>query len=288
MNLPETTQVQRKTNLPHDQFLAEHVAQSRPVILTDAISHWKALTQWTPQFFLERYGSATVIIDGKSYAMADFIQLVLHSEQDHPAPYLRNYLIERYFPDLLPDIMPLPQCMRPNWFESGLFPSKQSCTFLELYIGGRGATFPSLHFDGWHTHAFLMQLHGVKQYLFLPPEQTPLVYPGRAGADNVSVLEDVEHPELMRFPLFAQATPIRCELHPGETLFVPAGWWHTARILSPSITVSANTANSTNWQQLVPDYCAYMGSQKSRLYNHALRLQLEVLGLLAPLLDWIY
>jgi len=37
-----------------------------------------------------------------------------------------------------------------------------------------------------------------------------------------------------------------------------------------------------------PDYCAYMGSQKSRLYNHALRLQLEMLGLLAPLLDWIY
>ena len=103
MNIPETTQVQRKTNLPHDQFLAEHLAQSRPVILTDAISHWKALTQWTPKFFLERYGSATVIIDGKSYAMADFIQSVLHSEQDHPAPYLRNYLIERYFPELLPE-----------------------------------------------------------------------------------------------------------------------------------------------------------------------------------------
>ena len=119
----------------------------------------------------------------------------------------------------------------------------------------------------------------------LSPEQTPLVYLGREGAQNVSVLDDVEHPDLMRFPLFAQATPIRCELHPGETLFVPAGWWHTARILSPSITVSANTAN---WQQLIPDYCAYMGSEKSRLYNHALRLHLKVLGLLAPLLDWIY
>ena len=173
----------------------------------------------------------------------------------------------------------------PIGSKSRLFPSKQSCTFLELYIGGRGAIFPRLHYDGWHAHAFLMQLYGVKQYLFFPPQQTHLLYPGKARTS--SLLDDVEHPDLTRFPLFAQATPIRCELHPGETLFVPGGWWHTARILSPSITVSANTANRVNWQQVVPDYCASMGSGKSRLYTHALRLHLKLLGLFAPVLDWI-
>jgi hypothetical protein len=97
--------------------------------------------------------------------------------------------------------------MRPIGSKAAFSRPKQSCTFLELYIGGRGATFPSLHFDGWHTHAFLMQLYGVKQYLFLPPEQTHLVYPGRGGAQNVSVLDDVEHPDFMRFPLFASSNP---------------------------------------------------------------------------------
>ena len=285
MDSSDTIEVLRRAELPHDQFVADHLQRSRPVILTDAIPHWRALTRWTPQFFLERYGAVTVTIDDQSYTMADFIDLVFRSEPDHPAPYLRNYPIEKHFPELLTDILPLPQCTRPNWFESRLFPSKQSCTFLELYIGGRGAIFPRLHYDGWHAHAFLMQLYGVKQYLFFPPQQSHLLYPGKARTS--SLLDDVEHPDLTRFPLFAQATPIRCELHPGETLFVPGGWWHTARILSPSITVSANTANRVNWQQVVPDYCASMGSGKSRLYTHALRLHLKLLGLFAPVLDWI-
>jgi histone arginine demethylase JMJD6 len=287
MNTTGTIEVQRRGNLPHKSFVAEHLARSRPVILTDAISHWRALKQWTPKFFAERYGDVTVTIDDRSYAMADFIDQVLHSEQGGPAPYLRNHLIEKNLPELLLDIMPLPQCTRPNWFESSLFPSKQSCTFLELYIGGRGASFPTLHYDGWHTHAFLMQCYGVKELLFFPPEQAHLVYPGREGAQNVSQLDDIEHPDLTKFPLLAQATPIRCELHPGETLFVPGGWWHTARMLSPSITVSANTANSVNWKQLMPEFCAYRGSQKSRLFNQALRLHLKILGMLAPLLDRI-
>jgi hypothetical protein len=39
-------------------------------------------------------------------------------------------------------------------------------------------------------------------------------------------------------------------------LFVPAGWWHTARILTTSITVSINGVNAPNWRAFVQDYCA--------------------------------
>jgi len=53
--------------------------------------------------------------------------------------------------------------------------------------------------------------------------------------------------------LFAQAKPMLFKLEPGETLFVPGGVWHTAKMLSPSISVSVNRANASNWSSLTRD-----------------------------------
>lgn len=61
--------------------------------------------------------------------------------------------------------------------------------------------------------------------------------------------------DLERFPLFDQADGVRFELHAGETLFVPAGWWHTVRILNPSVTVSVNGLNRANSAWFRNDYC---------------------------------
>ena len=80
----------------------------------------------------------------------------------------------------------------------------------------------------------------------------------------------------MTFPLFDQAEGIRFRLGPGETLFVPAGWWHTARILSPSVTVSINWVNRANSRAFRNDYCAAIAS-RSPLLAHAVHSAL-VLG----------
>jgi hypothetical protein len=281
MNPAQTISVARRANLQHDEFVEHYLRPLRPVILTDAINHWAALTKWTPDFFKACHGSVALTIDGQQYRMSDFIDLVLDSSVARPAPYLRNELLENRFPELLPDIFPMPDCTRPNWVESRLFPSKQSHTFLELYIGGRGAVFLVLHYDGRHKHAFLMQIYGAKQYVFYPPEQTALL--PKPGVSNVSMVNDIEQPDLRQFPHFAEAAPIRCELHPGETLFVPSGWWHTARILSPSITVSINTANAANWRAFVRDYSAYAVAHRARPYRYALTAYLHALGLLERL-----
>ena len=284
-NLAQPIRILRKTNLWHHEFVEEHLRPLRPVILTDAIDHWAALTKWTPHFFKENYGSVSLTIDGQHHRMGDFIDLVLNSDPEHPAPYLHNHLLKEGFPELLQDILPLPHCTTPNWFESRLFPSRQSCTFLELYIGGRGAIFPSLHYDGWHTHAFLMQIYGTKHYVVYPPDQTALLYPGKNGASNVSMVNDVEHPDLDQFPLFAKATASHCQLHQGETLFIPGGWWHTARILTTSVTVSANTANAVNWKKVAPDCYAYLARDRPRVYRYALKTYLLALGLLGHIFE---
>lgn len=285
--IPRTTpdhHVPRRGMMTTQAFLREHLHPLRPVILTDAIAHWPALTKWTPEFFRERYRGRPLMIDGQHYTMSIFLDLVLHSRPEHPAPYLRNRRLRDEFPELLPDVSPLPRFTAPNWFESRLFPSKRSLTYHELYIGGTGASFPILHYDNWHTHVFLMQIYGTKCYIMYAPEQTPFLYPHDKGPRNKSRITDIAHVDLQQFPLFAQAQPVQCLLQPGETLFVPAGWWHTARIDSPSITVSANTVNSVNWPQFLQDYYETITQRKSLAWSRALKAYLKLLGFLGPVL----
>ena len=40
---------------------------------------------------------------------------------------------------------------------------------------------------------------------------------------------------------------------PGEAVFLPSGWWHSTKLLTSSIAVGVNFANSTNWSAVVRD-----------------------------------
>jgi histone arginine demethylase JMJD6 len=236
------------------RYVREYVDPLKPVVITGALEHWPANGKWTLDFFRDHYGNLPLQIDGRDLSMAQLIAEVCASTPEAPAPYLRNYLTKHLPEALQADIVPMPSCTRPNWLEHPLIASRADLTFTELYIGGKGARFPVLHYDGWHTHAFLMQIQGVKEYVGFAPDQTPYMYSNCGGRPNVSEINDIESWDTNRFALFGKAKGIRFTLHPGETLFVPSGWWHTARILSPSITVSINGANNANWSDFRKDF----------------------------------
>jgi hypothetical protein len=248
--------IDRRSGLSRSAFEGEYALPNRPVIITDAIDHWSALGRWTPDFFRRQHGDLQVEVDGHTLSMAELIDRIDASSEDQPAPYLRNQLLSEWPSELWDDVHPMPECTEPNWLESKLFPSRESLSFVEVYIGGRGARFPQMHYDNWHTHAYLMQLYGDKEYVAFAPDQTERMYPCDGIERNKSRIGDLNSPDLERFPLFEQAKGVRFSLHAGETLFVPAGWWHTARILSPSVTVSINSVNRANARSFRRDYCA--------------------------------
>lgn len=263
-----------RENLSYEEFSEHYLYANRPVIITGAMSHWKALGRWTPEFFKREFGSMKFSLDdtpktggtaqaGSEFTMTDFIDRVVASSESNPAPYLRNKILYDMFPSLKDDIEPLPDYFLPNWLTDRYLLKKVEQTLnrsaaLEIYIGGLGAKFPYLHYDGAATHAFLMQIYGRKQYVVFPPEQECYLYPSPVRA-NRSLVEDLESPDLVKFPLFAKATPIKFFLEPGQLLFVPSLWWHTAKILTPSITVSMNLLNESNWPALIE----YVAKQRS-------------------------
>lgn len=251
----------RWDEIDHHAYVRNYLNALKPAIVQGAIDYWPALGKWTPEFFRQHYGSLDVGVDGKTWKLGELIDRIVLSTPENPAPYLHNQLMANWPPELSADISPMPDCTRPNFLESRFFPSRVPKTYIEAYIGGAGAKFPTLHYDGLHTHAFLMQLYGKKEYLVFAPDQRRFLYPRSGKESNKSNIPDIENVDLEKFPLSAQAEGMRFELNPGETLFVPAGWWHTARILSTSITISINGANAGNWADFRRDYCATLRSR---------------------------
>lgn len=261
----------------HRQYVHEHLNALKPAIVLGAIDHWPAREKWTPQFFHDCYGTLAVSIDGTTWKLGPLIERILASTPEDPAPYLHNQPLAKWPRELTADISPMPDCTRPNYLESPLFPARTAPTYLEFYLGGAGAKFPTLHYDALHTHAFLMQLHGIKEYLVFAPQQESFLYPRSGIETNRSRIPDIENVDFSAFPLYALAHGMRFQLHPGETLFVPAGWWHTARILTTSITVSINGANAGNWRDFRCDYCAGL-VRRSRLKGALVSAYLTLLG----------
>jgi hypothetical protein len=249
--------IDRRNQLPYEEFAREYLFPNKPIIISGALDGWRAFAQWTPEYFKSKYGGMKLAIDGADYTMAGFIDRVNSSTRENPAPYLRNAIIDQILPELLSDIEPLPCYFFPNWLDGALshpLRSRLHNGSPELYIGGSGAKFPFLHFDSYHTHAFLAQVYGTKEYTAYSADQTSLLYV-RPNQYNASQIPDVENPDFDKFPLFAKAVPMRFRLNPGEILFIPGGLWHTAKMLTPSISVSVNRANASNWAKLTHDMC---------------------------------
>jgi hypothetical protein len=249
-----TGQVPVRPGLPYEEFVHEYLNPHRPVVIPDALTEWRAVGKWTPGFFRSEFGSRELTIDGRKFSTRELIDLVERSTADRPAPYFRNEMVRAVFPELLPDVSPLPPYVLPNWFRGPFYPS--AGREAEIYIGGAGGTFPILHYDSNSTHAFLAQIYGEKEAVLFPSDQAHLMYPSDGKKiRHHSRIPDVEHPDLERFPLFAQATAHRCRLRPGALLFIPSRWWHTAKMLTPSITVSFNVANASNWENVTDEIC---------------------------------
>jgi hypothetical protein len=249
------TSIDRCYRLSKSKFTRHYLFPKKPVVINGSIDQWAALKTWSPSNFKARFGDRRIAIDGKVWTIADFIDRVSSSGPESPAPYLRNVIIEDSFPELLEEISPLPPYCTPNWLGGPLADALRSRLHggtPELYIGGSGGKFPFLHFDSYHTNAFICQICGTKEFTLYSEDQTPLIYVSPRQY-NASTVSDIENPDLRKFPLFAKARPTRFRLEPGEVLFIPGGWWHTAKILSPSISVSVNQANASNWSRMTRD-----------------------------------
>jgi histone arginine demethylase JMJD6 len=245
--------VERRRKLSLDEFEQEYVNKLKPVIIEDVAQSWPAFSKWSPSYFREVLGDKPVLVDGELMLMREFMNAVEVSTPQAPSKYLTGTSIPRFFPELLADIQTDLHYAGGSYLRNPflverlrhLIDISEEYGLLELLVCGAGGVFPNLHYDAYHLHAFVVQICGTKEFTLYPPEQTPYLYPNPRQR-NTSLMGDMRKVDPLKFPEFAKARPERVVVEPGEMIFVPSGWWHTTRMLSHSIAVTANSLTEVN------------------------------------------
>lgn len=242
--------IHRKTGLSREAFEREHVRGCWPVVMTDATRDWPARTRFVPEFFKARFGEREVEvgIGDRRLKLGECIDLLLASSEVQPGPYPCHYGVVQHFPELLPEISRHVYA-RPDRSMSGLIPRRwlrDAIPGTEIFFGGPGGAFPFMHCDYMGLHAFINELYGRKQFTLIPPSQGACVYPDPT-APWQSLMRDHHQPDLARYPRYARATPVTITIEAGDTLFIPNGWWHTARSLEFTISVVLDRLDDSNW-----------------------------------------
>ena len=255
--------VEKKYGMSYEEFSKEHLFKSHPVVIGDATREWPALTKFTPDFFREKYGQRKVKVQGQTFALGEFIDLMMTATEENPAPYPCKLNIAHDYPELLPDVSPRYAYALPDRTTSKLLPAGflGSADTLEIFFGSPGGQFPYMHYDYMGFHAYINQLYGEKEFTVVPPDQTPYVYPDPKN-QWMSLIDNQRNPDPERFPLWKNATPVSFVVGPGETLFIPNGWWHTARSITPTISVALDVLNASNWGRFIHEVDIMMSRQK--------------------------
>jgi hypothetical protein len=256
-----------------EAFVSQYLEKNRPIIVTGAMSGWKALSTWEPARFAREFGNERVQVYGDLFKLANIVPLSHYLEKyfgrngalvsagrDVSVPYVRWYChlsaesrvpwADEVFDRLATD------WARPAFFPSDSFvlpfcrpgdsidPSRDWFPARGLFISAQGAR-TRLHADPWCSDALLCQVYGKKDFVMYEPSQAPhLVCEDRTV--------DVESPDSAAFPTFGEARiAVRDTLVPGDILLVPAGWYHHFNTATDSISLTWNFVHESRRTQFL-------------------------------------
>ena len=255
--LPPLAPIERRAGISAAQFREEYLLPRRPLVLSDAAADWPVYGRGTPDHFRRAYGDCRVRLLGQPCRLADLIDRLEQSGDGQPAPYPCKFEIARELRALLDDVSPRLPLSLPDRQSSALVPQRlfDGVNNLEVFFGGPGGRFPYLHYDVMHLHAWITQLHGDKEFTLYAPGQEQFLYVD-PDVPWQSRVRNHHAPDYERYPLLRLARSQKVVIHAGETLFLPCGWWHTARSLNLTISVAFDQLGPDNWRDFVADVVA--------------------------------
>jgi hypothetical protein len=235
--MPDMIPLDRLAQPTASQF-APYAAAAKPVLVANAVQHWKALDTWTPSNLMARAGTAQVPVvsvaegspDGKFFYGNDGVGTVRLADclpllSGAPARvYMAGVPISQYLPMLAADLAPLE------------FLSESKQRHRQMWISGKGSKSP-LHYDlDDNIHVVVS---GRKRFYLFAYTETAKLYPcGKLSKTPHYSMVDAQDPDLQRFPRFRSAAGYDVTLTRGDMVYIPQGCWHQVITEEPSIAIN--------------------------------------------------
>ena len=227
-----------------DYFWDTYLSPEKPVILRGLWKNYPAATKWTIEYFKQELGSVEVGVFDES--------------KEHGDRSIKKAPIKMKFSDYLNTLGEEDSKLRlflfnifrhkPSLMEDFDFPPLTSFYLKRLpfmFFGGRNSVV-RLHQDMDRSNVFLTQLHGRKKVILFSPEYSKLLY--RLPL-NVHSPVNPENPDYDKYPGLRFVEGYHCILEPGDTLFMPSGYWHYIKYLEGGYAINQRSLSYSpaNW-----------------------------------------
>jgi hypothetical protein len=266
------------SKVSYKEFTARRLfCSSFPIVVTDALVDWKIDELWTVESVTNLLQDRAVpvrIREGTKFSYplrtdeAPEIQQMSFARASKiisgPKGTESLYVMQVPVPNTLPELMQ--NLVVPDWIAERGEPDMQ-------FWFGRDTTSP-LHFDT--ANNFFAQLFGSKRFVVFSPQDSWCLYPKNLADHAWSTSPvDVDWPDKEQFPHFFDATRLETVLNKGDTLFLPAYWWH--HVTAYGISISMSMWCGTRFEQLIQSpnalrllYIHYGADRLKALRTHVL------------------
>jgi hypothetical protein len=229
------SEIERVKTISKEDFYNNYVKKQKPVVIEQLTTDWPAYEKWHLNYIKEIAGDKVVPLyddrpvsheDGFNEAhaqmkMEDYINLL----QSGPT----NYRIFLY--NLIKEVPALKEDFK--WPVIGLKLVKQ---LPMLFFGGENAKV-FIHYDIDYSNILHFHFHGKKRCMLFPPDQTRYLY---KVPHALIAREDIDFdvPDFEKWPALKKAQGLVTELKHGEMLYMPEGYWHYMKYLTPGFSIS--------------------------------------------------
>lgn len=228
-------EIRRIKNISREDFLRHYVKPQIPVVVEELITDWLAYTRWNFDYFRNIAGNKVVpLYDDRPVdhmnvfnepharmPMSEYLDL-LKREPTNYRIFLYNLIKE--IPELTADYM---------YPEIGLKLLKE---YPMLFFGGQGSKV-FMHFDIDYSNILHFHFQGIKECIIFPPEQTDYLYKiphALIAREDI----DFDNPDYDKFPALRKAKGYITRLEHGNMLYMPEGYWHYMKYLTPGFSMS--------------------------------------------------
>ncbi|WP_203294589.1 cupin-like domain-containing protein [Luteirhabdus pelagi] len=231
----QLSQIERVETIDKKTFLQEYFKPQKPVIIERFIEDWPAYEKWDLEYMRKMAGDKTVpLYDDRPVTheegfnqphaemkMTEYIDL-LQKEPTRYRIFLWNVLKE--VPELQNDY---------NWPDFGL---KLLKGLPMLFFGGEDS-YTFMHYDIDLANIFHFHFHGKKRVILFDQKQNDYLY---KIPHSLIVREDIDFndPDYDKWPALKKAKGFVGELEHGQVLYMPEGYWHYMRYLTPGFSMS--------------------------------------------------
>ncbi len=227
-----------------EDFKEKYYKTGKPLIMKDLAKKWPAYEKWNWDYFIEKVGHADVGVYNN-----------VKSDSYTPINTADAYM---KFGEYLKKVKAGPLDLRiflfnifqhvPNIIQDFTWPDELMNNFIKkypmLFVGGQGS-ITHMHFDIDMSHILHTQFVGKKRVLLFPHDQQYKLY--RKPWEVLSLANFANYQtdfDYKNFPATKLAKGYEVILDHGDTLYMPAGFWHHMEYIDGGFAMSLRAMQS--------------------------------------------